>query len=142
VVRRVTLSAPPSSVAVDASGRRLLLGLIGRTDAVGAPAGVGRVEVRDAHSLRVLRAIPAGIVPWAIAVDNRTDHAFVVNANIVPSGNNPSTFTPTSIALPEAWWPATMRRVQRLLPWLPLHAPPSPRPAMNGSVTVLDLTRA
>ncbi len=42
VVRRVTLSAPPSSVALDASGRRLLLGLIGRTDAVGAPAGVGR----------------------------------------------------------------------------------------------------
>lgn len=140
VVRRVTLSAPPSAVALDARGQRLLLDLVGRTDAVsGQPTGVGRVEVLDAHSLRVLHVIPAGIVPWAIAVDTVTDHAFVVNANIAPNGNDPTTYPPTHVILPENGWQATMRRVQRWLPWLSLHLPPPPRPSINGSVTVLDL---
>ncbi|HWE63099.1 MAG TPA: YncE family protein [Chloroflexota bacterium] len=142
VVRRLTLSAPPSAVALDARGQRLLLGLVGPTNAnTGQPAGVGSVEVRDAHSLRVLRAIPAGIVPWTIVVDTLSDHAFVVNANIVPTGNNPSLYPQTSVMLPEEGWPATLRRLKRLAPWLPLHVSPPPGPSVNGSVTVLDLAR-
>lgn len=139
VLRRLTLSAPPSAVALDARGQRLLLGLVGRTDAAtGQPAGAGQVQVRDARSLRVLRVIPAGIVPWAIAVDPLTDHAFVVNANIVPSDADPRTFTRPAVALPESGGQALMRRVQRLLPWLPLHVS-TPGPSIDGSVTVLDL---
>lgn len=142
VLRRLTLSAPPSAVALDARGRRLLLGLVGRTDSTtGQPAGMGRVEVLDAHSLRVLRVIPAGIVPWAIVVDARTNHAFVVNANMTPSGNDPSTYLPTHVVMREDGWHALMRRVKRLLPWLPLHLSPPPGTSKNGSVTMLDLAR-
>jgi YVTN family beta-propeller protein len=138
VLRRLSLSAPPTSVAVGAGGRRLLIGLIGRTSITGEPTGVGSVEVLDTHSLRVLRAIPVGIAPWQIAVDLRTDHAFVVNANIVPIGNDPSVYQPTHLTLPEDWWQAPMRRVKSLLPWLGTHVP---APSVNGSVTVLDLAR-
>ena len=99
------------------------------------------MELLDAHSLRLLRAVPAGMVPWTIAVDTLTDHAFVVNANIWPSGNDPTLYAPANVTLPEDGWQATLHHLKRLLPWLPFSAPSPRRPSVNGSVTVLDLTR-
>lgn len=140
VLRRLDLRASPLSVALDASGRYLLLSFIGPTDSGGRPVGAGYVEVLDAHSLRVLRTIQVGIVPWQIAVDPRTDHAFVINANIVPGSSDPTGNTPTYIPQPEGWWEASTSRVKRLLPWLPISMP-RPDQSVNGTVTVLDLTR-
>lgn len=139
VLRRLNLSAMPGAVAVDPRRHRLLLGLIGPVDRVDQPTGMGSMEVLDEHSLRVLRTVPAGIIPWSITVDPRTDHAFVVNANIAVSGLN--TFLPTHVRLPEGAWQALERWVQGRLPWLPLHLGAPPTAPATGTVTVLDLAR-
>lgn len=139
VVRRLSLGAMPGAVAVDPRRHRLLLGMIGPVDGMGQPTGMGSVEVRDERSLRVLRTVPAGIIPWTITVDPRTDRAFVINANIAMSSNG--TFLPTHVRLPEGVWQATERWLKERLPWLPLH-PGAPRVATTtGTVTVLDLAR-
>jgi YVTN family beta-propeller protein len=139
VLRRLTVHAMPGAVAVDARRHRVLLGLIGPVDGVGQPTGIGSVEVRDARSWRVLRTVPAGIIPWTITVDARTDRAFVINANIATGSNG--TFLPTHVRLPEGWWPATERSLKGRLPWLPLHLGPAPVAPTTGTVTVLDLAR-
>ena len=139
VVRRLSLGTMPGAVAVDPRRRRLLLGMVGPVDGVGQPTGAGSVEVLDERTLRVLRTVPAGIIPWTISVDARTDRAFVINANIAMSSGG--SFLPTHVRLAEGGWQATERWLKGQLPWLPLHPGAPPVAATTGTVTVLDLAR-
>jgi hypothetical protein len=138
VVRRLNMSAMPGAVAVDTRRHHLLLGMVGPIDQAGQPTGMATVEVLDQRSLRVLRVIPAGILPWTITVDPRTDQAFVINANIAAFANS---FLPTHVRLPDGWWHTTERRLKELLPWLPFQPGSPPIAPTNGSVTVLDLAQ-
>ena len=140
VLRRLNMRGIPGAVAVDARRHRLLVGMIGPVDAAGQPTGMGSVEVLDERSLRVLRTVPAGIIPWTITVDPGTDRAFLINANIAVSSNW-STYLPTHVRLPESGWPAMERWLTERLPWLPLHPGALPVAPTNGTVTVLDLAR-
>lgn len=138
VLRRLSLSAIPVALALDPRRHRLLLGMAGPIDGVGQPTGMGSVEVRDERSLRLLRTVPAGIMPWTIIVDVRTDRAFVINANIALSNG---TFFQTHVQLPEGAWQATERWVKGRLPWLPFDVGAPPVAPTTGTVTVLDLAR-
>lgn len=141
VVRRLTLATPPATVAVDPRTRHVLLGLIGRTNVLGEPQSLGQVTVLDERSLRVLRTLPAGIMPWHITVDAAAQRAFVLNANVDPSCLSQASYLPTHITLPEDRWTALARHVKQWLPWLPLQVAPPPVTSPNGSITVLNLTQ-
>jgi DNA-binding beta-propeller fold protein YncE len=86
----------------------------------------GSVSVLDARSGRVLRRIPVGTAPMALAVDETTTRLFVVNEDPerMP-GKRPNLW---------GWIP---RAVRRGVPWL---SQPSPQ-TYNGSVTVIDPSR-
>lgn len=138
VLRRMSVGEMPGAVGVDTRRQHLLLGLVGPIDTSGQPTAIGSVEVLDQRTLRVRRTLPAGILPWSITVDPRTDRAFLINANMALAGTS---FTQTHVLLPEDWWHAAAGRVSKLLPWLPWKpGSMSPMPT-NGTVTVLDLSQ-
>ena len=85
----------------------------------GTPRGPGAVSVLDAASGRLLRTVPIGGIPNAVAVDERTEHLVVP----VLTGAAPR---------PNEWWALWM-------PWLPSRA--SRLPAVPSGVTVLAVSR-
>lgn len=87
------------------------------------------VSVLDARSGRVLRRLPVGRSPVALALDEGTNRLFVVNME----GGSPPGMSVTR----GAEWGWVPQAARRWLPWLPL---PSPDGAI-GSVTVLDTAR-
>jgi DNA-binding beta-propeller fold protein YncE len=108
----------PGLLAVDGSRGRVLVATPG--DASG-----DTVTVLDERSGTVLRTVPVGGVAVAIAMDQRSGHAFVIGED-------------TIVRVSDAWsWtPPWLRR------WLPFVTPPGPHTRMlPGSVTVLDATR-
>jgi YVTN family beta-propeller protein len=105
LLQTVAVGQNPDAVAVDARKGRVYVASQGATDAAGNPVGPGSVEVLDARSGQIMRTITVGVAPNAIAVDERTGDAFVVNAGGPLS--RPSTW---------AWVPRWMRR---WLPFLP-----------------------
>src|SRR5438045_9377303 len=75
------------------------------TDAAGKHMGPGRVDMLDARTGHLARTIAVGVAPSAIAVDERTGDALVVNAG-------------GTVSRPSAWtW--VPRWVRRWLPFLP-----------------------
>jgi DNA-binding beta-propeller fold protein YncE len=58
----------------------VLVANMGVTDTNGLPAGAGSVDIVSALDGAVLRTVPVGVAPSALAVNERTGRAVVVNA--------------------------------------------------------------
>jgi len=125
--------SPWPAVASTGSGA-VLIGSVGHTDSMGDTTGRGSVSVLDAHEGAIGRVVPVGVFPVDMAVDARTGHAFVVNYTARWSDGGP-----VGGAAPEGWWASAQRWLSRRVSLVP---PPPPRPpSVNGSVTVLDVSR-
>jgi DNA-binding beta-propeller fold protein YncE len=79
-LRTITAGGHPSALAVDARRGRVLVANMGVTDTNGLPTGAGRVDIVSALDGAVLRSVPVGVAPSALAIDERTGRAVVVNA--------------------------------------------------------------
>lgn len=110
------------AIAVDARRHRLVVAPATPLNATRTPDGAGIVQVLDERTGAVLRTVPVGIAPIAVAVDARSGQVVVVNAG----GTVPVTD-------PWRWLPA----------WLRAHLPgiaPGPRTrTVPGSVSVFDI---
>ena len=104
-LQTVPVGQNPDAVAVDERKGRLYVASEVATDAAGNPMGPGSVEVLDARSGQIVRTMAVGVAPSAIAVDERTGDAFVVNAG-------GPLFRPGAWAWVPPW-------VRRWLPFLP-----------------------
>jgi YVTN family beta-propeller protein len=104
-VQTVPVGQNSDAVAVDERQGRVYVASEGATDAAGNPVDPGSVEVLDARTGQITRTMAVGVAPSAIAVDERTGDAFVVNAG-------------GPLSRPSAWaW--VPRWVRRWLPFLP-----------------------
>jgi YVTN family beta-propeller protein len=120
-LQAVPVGPNPDAVAVDERKGRVYVASEGATDAAGNLVGPGSLEVLDARSGQIARTITVGIAPSAVAVDERTGDAFVVNAG-------------GPLSRPDAWaWvPRWMRR------WLPFHpSRDAQMRTMPGSLSVV-----
>ena len=104
-LQRVAVGQNPDAVAVDERRGLVYVAGWGATDAAGNPMGPGSVDMLDARTGQLARSIAVGVAPSAVAVDERTGDAFVVNAG-----------GPLSRPSAWAWVPRWMRR---WLPFLP-----------------------
>ena len=104
-VQTVPVGQNSDAVAVDERQGRVYVASEGATDAAGNPVDPGSVEVLDARTGQITRTMAVGVAPSAIAVDERTGDAFVVNAG-------------GPLSRPSAWaW--VPRWARRWLPFLP-----------------------
>jgi YVTN family beta-propeller protein len=78
VLGNLPLDAPPVAVAVDARTERVYLAAVGPRRS-GRASDPGSVSVLDARTGAVRRTITLGRSPRAIALDTRTERAFVVS---------------------------------------------------------------
>jgi len=115
----------PDGLAVDARTGRILISHGGPKRPDGSFVGNGHVDVRDGRDGRLLSAVPVEVAPGAMAVDQRTDRALVVN-----SGG--------AVQSVDAWgWvPSALRRHLPLLP-----PPPAPVRQVPSSVSTIALDR-
>ena len=79
-LRTIAAGGHPSALAVDARRGRVLVANLGVTDTNGLPTGAGSVDIVSALTGAVLRTVPVGVAPSALAIDERTGRAVVVNA--------------------------------------------------------------
>jgi len=122
VVRTVVVAANPGFPVLDARRERVFVTAQGTVDSAGRALGMGAVTVLDARGGTVVGTVAVGVNPSAVAVDERTGHAFVAN-----SGG--------AVVVPDnwGWMPGWLRRR------LPFLSPPGPRTrVVPGSVSVLD----
>jgi YVTN family beta-propeller protein len=92
------------------------------------PMGSGSVSVLDARSGRLLRTIPVGVAPSAIAVDERAGRAFILNSGGTwEDKGGPDTWR---------WVPAWIRHHLPFLQQQKTRLHPAPT-----SVSVIDNTR-
>jgi YVTN family beta-propeller protein len=90
-------------------------------------AARGSVLMLDATSGHLLRRLPVGLAPVALALDETMGRLFVVNMRGEGSAR---------AGMPNLWgW--VPRGLRRWIAWLPQPAPPT----STGSVTVLDVAR-
>jgi DNA-binding beta-propeller fold protein YncE len=121
-VRTITAGGHPSALAVDARRGRVLVANLGVTDTNGLPTGAGSVDVVSALTGAVLRTVPVGVAPSALAIDERTGRAVVVNAG-------------GPVHVPDLWdW--LPRWLVRRLPFLSSQAPGTR--TVPGSLSVLS----
>lgn len=125
-VRRVIpVNGTVSALALDARRHRLFVLRAGNVNGNGVSASAGSVSVIDTRSGAVLRTLPAGVAPGAMAIDEQTGRAVIVNAGGQVSG-------------PDLWgWLPHWLRSH--LPFLPGSS--STTRTVPGSVTVIDLSR-
>jgi len=106
-------------------------------DSTGAAVGTGRILALDGATGRVLGAVPVGLLPRDLALDNLTNRVFVSNVNDAEykrygyrarTGNGSNTWS---------WVPQPIRG------WLPQASRPQPVPTgqLSGTVSVIDTTR-
>jgi DNA-binding beta-propeller fold protein YncE len=121
-LRTITAGGYPSALAVDARRGRVLVANMGVTDSNGLPTGAGRVDIVSALDGAVLRSVPVGVAPSALAIDERTGRAVVVNAG-------------GPVHVPGLWdW--LPRWLVRRLPFLSSQAPGTR--TVPGSISVLS----
>ena len=116
----LTVGCPPTAVAVDNRRGRVWVTCTGAVDSAGIPLGPGRVSVLDARRGTILWSGATGVAPVALAVDEQTGQAVVVNAG-------------GSVHVRDAWsWiPSALRH------WLPFLGSPSSTRDVAGSVSIL-----
>lgn len=111
----------PTVLAVDERLGIVIVATVGRLGRDGNPIDRGHAYVLDTRSGQVMQTVTVGVAPFAVAIDERSHRAFVVNA-----GGRLST--------PDSWeWvPRPLRRVLAFIPQ------PSSR-WVTGSVSIFDL---
>jgi DNA-binding beta-propeller fold protein YncE len=124
VVGLLAAGGAASAVAVDAGRGRVFVAHTGAVDMDGTPAGTGSVSILDARSGSVLRDIPVGVAPVAVAVDDRTGQAVVVNAG-----------GPVQVHTAWTWVPPSLQHL------VPFGRQPAGTRNVAGSVSVLDPDR-
>jgi len=130
------LSVAPPLTEDQRNGRAYVVSA-GPLYAAGNPQGAGTVYVLDARSGAILHALPAGLLPVAVSVDERRGRAYVISrgcpAPHFPCGRS----DPAPVRDSWAWAPGPLRRL--LSPLAPRRA--TAPLATTGSVTILDTTR-
>ncbi len=134
LLRTVAQGYSPWPAIASTGGGAVLIGSVGHTDSMGDTTGRGSVSVLDARDGVAGRVVPVGVFPVDMAVDRRTGHAFVVNYTARWSDGGP-----VGAAAPEGWWASARRWLSRRVALVP--PPALPPPSVNGSVTVLDVSR-
>jgi YVTN family beta-propeller protein len=81
----VTVGRHPSAIAVDEMTARAFIIARGTLDHIGNPVGPGTVSILDTRRGVVRRTVSIGIDPSAIAVDEMTARAFVVDGGAFDS---------------------------------------------------------
>jgi DNA-binding beta-propeller fold protein YncE len=94
----------------------------GAVDSNGVSLGAGSMSVLDARSGVVLRTVVVGVAPIAVAVDERSGRAVVVNAG-------------GPVRIPDAWG-QVLDRLRRWLPFVPPRA--TETRTVPGSVSIVD----
>jgi hypothetical protein len=100
--------------------------MVGPVNDAYMPTGMGSVTELDGRSGAILRTIPVGVDPVALALDERTPRVFVITGGGTIAAHGPDAWS---------WVPAWLRH------WLPFLPPGSGTRTMPGTVTVLDATR-
>jgi DNA-binding beta-propeller fold protein YncE len=111
------------------------LDAVGTEETAAVDEGSGRfyvatergLAVLDSHSGRLVRRLALATTPTAVAVDAAAHRLFLLTAGSPGSPGADSS-------------PPLLRWLRRVLPWLPLPAPPASS-AGGGTLTVLDTTR-
>lgn len=75
----ISVGENPRAIAVDAQTARAFVLNRGNLSRIGIPTGPGSVSVLDTHSGTLLRTVPVGVDPNAVAVDLTGGYVFVVN---------------------------------------------------------------
>jgi DNA-binding beta-propeller fold protein YncE len=127
VVRTVALRWAPGALTVDQRRDRVVVLTSGEL----VPSGpVGRVQVLEGRTGRLLHTVAVGTDTSGLALDERTGDAFVpaMNGYSMPAGSD-------NTRLVRSW-------LRRWLPrsWVSQLLPPVPAPT-TGMVTMLDLAR-
>lgn len=119
-----TAGCPPTAVAVDNRNQRIWVTCSGPVDRAGTPLGAGRVSVLDARRGTIVWTGATGVAPVALAVDERTGQAVVVNAG-------------GQVRVRDAWsWiPSALRR------WLPFLGSPATTRDVPGSISIVAAPR-
>jgi DNA-binding beta-propeller fold protein YncE len=118
------VGAGPGAIAVDEGANDVVV-LTGQGAMFGVDAHRGSASVLDGRTGRLLRTVPVGSDPSALAMDRHSSQAFVTSIG--------STSSDTAIATILSWLAA---RSRRWLPWLPHLFPPGRAP--TGSVTMFN----
>lgn len=121
VLRTIAVSGAPSALAIDARRQRIFVAQAGAVDNNGRPVGTGAVTIFDARSGVLLRTVPVGAAPDAIAVDQQTGRAVVVNSG----GQARARYA-------WDWVPQSIRR------WAPFLPTPNGTQTVPGSVSIID----
>lgn len=125
IIHTIAVDRNATALAVDARARRVFVATVGATDVAENPIGVGSVSVLDERSGAVLRTVPVGVNPFAMAVDSRAHRILVLNSGgAVPAHDR---------------WSWIIQRLQRVLPFL--HLPRTTLQDIPPSVTILDTSR-
>ena len=122
MLRRLALGGLPTDVVVDSRRRHVLVVHTGAVDSNGVSLGGGSMSVLDARSGVVLRTVVVGVAPIAVAVDERSRRAVVVNAG-------------DPVRIPDAWGQA-LDWLRRWLPFVPPWA--TETRTAPGSVSIVD----
>jgi DNA-binding beta-propeller fold protein YncE len=125
VRRTLAAGGPASAVAVDGRRGRVFVAHKGPTDSTGTPIGTGSVSMLDARSGAVLRTMSVGVAPVALAVDERTGRAVVLNAGGPVQAHTAWTWLPSSL---QRWVPFSSQQMAHTR-------------TVPGSVSVLDAGR-
>ena len=128
-LRMVRVGERPHAIAIDSARGLVLVATDGPLDDEGRPLGPGVVDLLDAGSGSIVRAVVVGVAPRAIAVDSLRGRAIIVNSGGV-------------IRPPAGWATVWASRLRRWLPWLPVSPPSPPAGHAPTSVTILDLRAA
>lgn len=124
LLRTITVDPNPSSIVLDERAGRVLVASRGVLHGY-LPTGPGSVSVIDARSGALLRAVPVGVGPGLMGVDERMGRAFVATYG-----------GPAQVSDPWGWVPRWLRLR------LPVPRPPASSTRMvPGSVSVLDVAR-
>ena len=89
VLRTIQLNAASGAVAVDPRRGRIFVVSSPSSDSSASPTGHGSVTILDAETGSVLRTLPVGVDPIAVAVDEGTGRAVVVNSGGTVAMSNP-----------------------------------------------------
>ncbi len=131
LVRRIAEDWPldplEPSAAIDARNGQILVAVASRTNSPGVYAGAGSVSVLDGHSGTLIRRIPVGVAPVAIAVDDRTGRVFVLNQGGA-----------VTVTDPWVWLPGWLRD---RLPFVPRGASCPCTRIVPASVSMIDRSR-
>jgi YVTN family beta-propeller protein len=124
VLRTVAVGMYPTAMAVDERRGRVVVVGIGSVSPGGATSP-GWVRVLDARNGAILSSAAVGWGPVAVAVDERTGHAFVTNGG-------------GALRVPDFWG--------RVPSWLRARFPFLPRPSFRtrpvpAGVSMIDTTR-